>query len=56
MREHASMLGAADAPKLDALATFVDQLAKDVGRLAQQSSSLKRRLQSLQVPAIFEQL
>ena len=36
MQEHASMLGAADAPKLGALATFVDQLAKDVGRLAQQ--------------------
>jgi chromosome segregation ATPase len=36
MQDHASMLGAADAPTLGALATFVSQLGKDVEKLAQQ--------------------
>ena len=36
MQDHASMLGAADAPTLGALATFVSQLGKDVGKLAHQ--------------------
>ena len=37
----ASMLGAADGPKLGALATFVEELGKDVGKLARQIKNIQ---------------
>ena len=41
MRDHASMLGAADAPKLGALALFVEQLSKDIEKASRQLKQME---------------